>query len=250
MADDIETIYMEDNRAARIILKKSVYEPRPWDWSNGVKWNTDRLQAWEPLYTRKDLSRHLSAQFDFRDLKSQALDVLHAATSALNEVRETVRSIFCAHLLDGQEVFTIQAKDAAQPRIDWYLLVHSPVLISPLGSPMLLVTANDHRLAQKLVDQGRLDQQLASSDFERIFSPCAAFHNSPVYTIFTQSDEEVELFRYLLRLHASMILPTAWPGESLPGGKDSPWLSTYISPLYVDQVVLLHLSLFFLAGTQ
>ena len=193
------------------------------------------------MYTRNDLSRHLSAQFDFRDLRSQALNAPPVTASALNEVRETVRSIFCAHLLDGHDVFTIQAKDAAQPTIDWYLLVHGPVLISPLGSPMLLMTANDHRRARKLVDQGRLDQQLASADFERVFSACTtALHVPCVYTIFTESDEEVDLFRYLLRLHASMILPAAWPVESLPAGEDSSWLSTFISPLYVDQVVFIY----------
>lgn len=78
------------------------------------------------------------------------------------QVRETIRTIFVASILTGHDVFVIQAKNATQPRIDWYLLTHPPVLISPLGSPMLRITANDHALAQKLVDQRRLDQQTAA----------------------------------------------------------------------------------------
>lgn len=78
------------------------------------------------------------------------------------QVRETIRTIFVASILTGHDVFVIQTKNATQPRIDWYLLTHPPVLTSPFGSPMLRITANDHALAQKLVDQRRLDQQTAA----------------------------------------------------------------------------------------
>merc|ERR1712071_217186 len=230
-AGEVETILVEQEKIIQFIVWKSIYEPRPSDWIQ-PKWSHDQLAAWESLYTQKDLSRHMSAQFRYSDLKSQALEMEQLATTTLNEVRETIRTIFVASVLSGHDVFVIQTKNAQQPRIDWYLLTHPPVLISPLGSPLLRITANDHSLAQKLVDQGRLHQQQAATDFQQIFSQCKS---SEVYTIFIQSEDEVNLLRYLFRLNSSKIEPTNWPIDNVPCAVNSPWLSTFFCPLYVDQ---------------
>jgi len=70
-------------------------------------------------------------------------------------------------------------------------------------------------------------------DFERVFSTCKS---SEVYTIFIQSEDEANLLRYLFRLNASKIHPaTKWPIQDLPSGNNSPWLSTFFCPLYIDQ---------------
>ena len=84
-AGEVETILVEQEKIIQFIVWKSIYEPRPSDWLQ-PKWSHDQLAAWESLYTQKDLSRHMSAQFRYSDLKSQALEMEQLATTTLNEV--------------------------------------------------------------------------------------------------------------------------------------------------------------------
>ena len=98
---------------------------------------------------------------------------------------------------------------------------------------MLLLTANDHRLAKKLVDRGELEQTRATEDFKRIF--VEGVSSSEVCPLFVKSEEEEGVLRYLFRLNSTKILTSAWPIEQLPVGETSPWLATFISPCYADQ---------------
>lgn len=115
----------------------------------------------------------------------------------------------------------------------WFIRVHLPVLVSPSGAPMLLLTANDHRLAQKFVDSGELKQPTATEDFQRIF--IKGVPTSQVCPMFVKSEEEENVLRYLLRVNATKILTNTWPVEHVPAGENSPWLATFVAPSYVDQ---------------
>jgi hypothetical protein len=50
----------------------------------------------------------------------------------------------------------------------------------------------------------------------------------------TLNPEEEKLLRYILRLNSTKIIPTTWQKKNLPLGENSPWLATFISPLYDD----------------
>ena len=84
--EEMETIVAEKPKILQFILWKSIYEPRPSDWVEEMKWGIDLLDPWDSLYTQKDLSCHMSAQFRYSDLKSQALETQQLATTTLNEV--------------------------------------------------------------------------------------------------------------------------------------------------------------------
>lgn len=152
--------------------------------------------------------------------------------SGLRGVREIIRTIFQSAVLDGQCWFVIESKHDPTMKNLWFLRVHLPVRISPWGSPLLFMTANDHRLAQKLVDRGVLEQTNATEDFKRFFVGGA--NSSAVASVYIQSEEEENVLRYLLRLNSIRVDRRSWPVESLPFGKQSPWLTTFITPSYVD----------------
>ena len=75
-----------------------------------------------------------------------------------------------------------------------------------------------------------------SDDFTRIFeSP--KFKKHPAgrsLTIWTCTSEEELLLRYVLRLNSTKIVPSTWQKNNLPQGENSPWLATFVSPLYDD----------------
>ena len=219
----------------RLILPKSIYEPQPFEWRQGSKWDISKLNPWDEKNLLSDLNFHLSTQFDFRDLKRQMLNEVEIETpdSSLKGVREIIRTLFQSTTNDGNELYVIRSKHDPKLKNLWYLRIHLPIRVSPLGSPMLLLTANDHRLAQKLVDRGKLEQTQATEDFKRIFVEGATSPN--VCPLFVQSDEEEAMLRYLLRVNAAKISPNIWPIEQVPKDENSPWLNTFVSPCYVDQ---------------
>lgn len=236
----------ESSCVIQMILMKSIYEPHPDDWrteqSEKSCWNLASLKEWDSQCLLRDLNFHLSAQFDFADLKRQMLNreqpPITGRGAGLRGVREIIRTIFQSTVLDGNRLFVIRSKDDPSLKNFWFIRVHLPIRISPLGSPLLLVTANDHRLAQKFVDRGQLEQSKATEDFKRIFveggDPSSTV--SGVCPIFVQSDEEESLLRYHLRLNATKLLHGEnWPVKDLPVGENSPWLASFISPSYVDQ---------------
>lgn len=232
---DVHSTCESENDPVRLILPKSINEPRPYEWDGRKRWNVNSMNVWGEQNLLKDLNFHLCAQFQFRDLKSQMLNEteVEGVSCGLKGVREIVRTLFQSTVVDGNYLYVIRSKHDPTLKNLWFLRVHPPIRISPLGSPLLLVTANDHRLAQKLVDRGELDQTHTTQDFKRIF--VEGVPSSGVCPLFVQSDEEENLLRYLLRLNSTQIFSDSWPIEQVPTGENSPWLVTFVSPCYVDQ---------------
>lgn len=236
-AADIQTVLEPESRNIKIVIPKSVFEPLPFEWNNYQKhWDADQLkEEWEPHNLTKDLNFHLSAQFEFQDLKAQILGAAEpcGVGTGLRGLREIIRTLFQSTILDSNRLFVITTKNDPKPKKLWFLRVHLPIRRSPLGFPMLLLTANDHRVAQRLVEQGMLSQVKATEDFMRIFVEGAP--PSGVCPIFVQSEEEDKLLRYMLRVNSAKLTADNWPMENLPKGENSPWLATYVSPSYIDR---------------
>ena len=55
-------------------------------------------------------------------------------------------------------------------------------------------------------------------------------------TIRTSSAEEVQLSRFSLRLNSTKMRRGAWQSKNIPRGDDSPWMSTYVMPLYAEDI--------------
>ena len=233
-AADIQTMLDPESKSIEILIPKSIYEPHPFEWHH-KRWGADNIkEEWSSENLMKDLNFHLSAQFEFQDLKAQILGAAEPCGSGtgLRGVREIIRTLFQSTVLDGNRLYVITTKHDPKPKKLWFLRVHLPIRVSPLGFPMLLMTANDHRIAQQFVDNGKLSQTKATEDFMRIFVEGAP--PSGVCPIFVQSEEEEKLLRYVLRVNSAKLKSDDWPIENFPNGEDSPWLATFVSPLYVD----------------
>ena len=128
-------------------------------------------------------------------------------------------------------LFAVYDRDEANPAM--HIRCHPTIRFSPQGSPLLLVSVLDHQLADQLMAQGKLDQETLQSDFHRLITQGVC---KEIFAIRTSSAEELDLFRYSLRINSTRMRRGAWQSKNVPRGETSPWLSSFISPLYAENV--------------
>lgn len=157
-------------------------------------------------------------------------------TVPLEVVRDLISQIFITHDMTGSECFDIYtAVNPLKPL--FHIRAHRPFKTSPFGGPMLLLSVVDHHLSDKLVAKGHLNAKQAEENFRRIFGDfgCQKTKGKKLFSLACQTDEGAKLLRYVLRLNSTKMVPTAWQEKNLPLGKYSPYLATFLSPLYPDK---------------
>lgn len=215
-----------------VSLWKSVNDPWPEDYSQRSKWVVDELVPWKELVTNGDFKKHLEAQFSCQYL----YDEKHSTTEQSSEmeletVREAVRSIFYGYCDESYHIFAVHCQDNPEKSI-FHFRVHQPMRFSPDGSPMLMVSAVDHELEEELKTGGKLDEEQSRADFHRIITEGVSRN---ICKITLPSTVENNLLRYSLRLNSTKIRPTGWQSKNLPRGETSPWMATFVSPLYSEE---------------
>ena len=202
----------------KLVVDKSTNDPWPIEFGGRSKWDIDRLKRWDAANGMDDaeVKKHLAAQFTIKQLKSLIKGKLTNG-KALDEVREIIKTIFMATLLENTYIFVIQDKRQMEKEPDFYLRTHTPLRISPVGAPLLLVSAMDHRMREHLLKKKAIDIEQAESDFDRIFT--GAKNPEQARVIYTFTDEEYVLLRYLLRLNSTQMRATAWQSKNLPRGE-------------------------------
>ena len=95
-------------------------------------------------------------------------------------------------------------------------------------------------MASKLAANGRLDLLQAEDDIERI---CLESRQIPDdqqqpagASLVTRVVGVARLLRHVFRLNSTKLAAKLWQTENLPVGEHSPWLATFVSPLYTDIV--------------
>ena len=114
----------------------------------------------------------------------------------------------------------------------FFIRAHPPILSSPFNGPMILLSVLDCRLSEKLVKKGHLKEKKAKEDFERIFHTRNKMATPMILR--TNTEDSTSLLRYVFRLNSTKMKPSSWQEENLPLGKCSPYLATFLSPLYLD----------------
>ena len=217
LVDDIHVDAHKDNRFVDLVVKKALWEPWPFEFQSDRRWALDKLTPWKG----ENLKNHLKSQFN--------LIVEPSELKSLKRVREMIQSIFLdLSEADGDVFFSLRPTGSpfTESPDYWYLRIHPPILTSPLGTPLLVVSAVDNQLADKLVVQGHW---VNTDDIAQIFKQSVDENK-----ILSGTFEELQLFRYVLRLNSTRIVPNTWQEENLPLGENSPFLATYLSPLYID----------------
>ena len=136
-----------------------------------------------------------------------------------------MRAIFCGQHNNSFSLSAICAQSEEDPIM--HIRAHGPVRFSPQGLPLLSLSVVDHQIARKLIAEDKLDQDRYRLDFKSIFT------EEPMRSIGPLSTKVVNLLRYALRVNSTIVRPTVWQKENLPQSDEgSPWMATYVSPLY------------------
>ena len=209
-----------------VVLEKTLHDLWPDDViSDRLRWNAEKLVLWTDVET---LKLHLRYQFcqDYFEKK------LYKVTDELVVlVREIIFFVFNEVALNGHERFQLKVQGSTDSP-DWFIRAHPPVRTSPGGTPILLLSALDHHLQERLQSEGKLDIDRSKKSFHRIFGHVPAEEKVVLPIV---SAEVAQLLRYVLRLNSTKIRPSSWQNENLPQGKSpSPWLATFVRPLYLD----------------
>jgi len=216
-----------------ITATKAVRHLWPEDCARPVqhRWNPDELELWK---SNENLSAHLASQFNMDYFINPTGK--HDPTDVLCQVRETIRTIFVCATQMGNVLFQLQLKDPNNPNnetaVEWYIRAHPPVHTSPRGFPILLLSAIDNHKAEQLTNQGKWNPHRSAEDFQRIFYSAPVPNGIQFIHLYTA--EEVRLIRYILQLNSTKIQPSSWQKKNLPLKEPSPWLATFIRPLYRD----------------
>ena len=235
LVDDIRAVLHRKDHYVELVLKKAMWEPWPCEYRPADSCVLDnvfdpaQLKPWKEEQSQSSFSNpnwnslniHLKVQFNFRELENPSL----IEKSPLNCARDIVTALFS----DSSCCVRIQRINASTP--DWYLRVHRPVVTTPIGSPALLISAFDFRLAEKLTESGKWNKKQYAENFSRVFPN---YDPEKRMTIEIETAEQSQLLRFILRLNSTKIRPSIWQEKNVTLGNDSPWMATFISPLYID----------------
>jgi hypothetical protein len=228
LVDDIRATLHRKGRYVDLVLKKALWEPWPCEYrpADNLQSFLHQLKPWKEEKSSNrnlnSLENHIRSQFNFNHLENISM----MGKSPLDFVRHILQFLF----LDPSRPRYVTIKRMNSPPVlDWFFLVHRPVSTTPTGSPVLLLSAFDFRLLEKLAVDGKWSEKKNAENFKRV-NPS----NENVETISIQTTEELQLLRFVLRLNSSKIKPSTWQKKNLTLGEDSPWMATFVSPLYTD----------------
>ena len=185
------------------------------------RWNADLLQPWTDS---NSLLWHVDSQLrvDYR----YSPEVRRLFTDPLTYVRAFIRQIFLT-AQTGLSSFRLGLQKQGRTSVEFIIQIHLPIRISPRGTPILILTVLDHRLYIQIQTKNKLSKNRALEEY------CRVFNLKETSTEFTfPGVGEIDLFRSILRLNSVKIKPTSWQKKNLPLSEPTPWLATFLRPLY------------------
>ena len=222
--EDATTITGHGDLTFKISLLKGLQYPWPCEIQSidRSRWITNNLKTWVDYFEGPhSLQVHLNCQFL---LGEQSLPITSIEKSPLNSIRESIKKLF----LEPKYVFLFITHQADLFRVK----VHQPIVISPTGCPMLVVSVHDHRMRNYLEKENKLDSKEDDKFCEKILKD--GLRAGETIMEVKANPEEISLWRYLFHVNSTKIVPTLYQKEKIPVGQTSPWTVTFISPLYLD----------------
>ncbi len=225
------------NQSFSVVVKKALFEPWPSDFNNPARWNVSELTPF-PLFPFGDqdcLIDHHTHEGQCTEetfLKYEESKILKTKLSldTMEEVRGIIISFFTM-AKGNYEAFSIFDNDNFDNEL-MQLLIHRPIVKSPLGSPMLLLSVCDLELLRHYIANGNYSEDQAQKDHNRIFG--GASKKIIIFQHPMATKEATDILRYTLRLNSTKILPTKWQRERFPSTNYSPFMATFLAPLYLD----------------
>ena len=222
--DKIHASLHRRDRFIELTLKKALREPWPYEFQVKSKLDADDFQPWKEVKGLRSLEFHLKSQINFFQHPSET------ETSPLEGVRKMLFSIFLSCLQHSKDLnLRIQLKKPKEIPDLMLIRVHQPLLTSPGGSPTFILTVFDFHFVET---RKEFDSLTSEKDFKRIFPDYN--ENNTQHDIVLNTLEEAQLFRYVLRVNSTKMMPSTWQRQNILLVENSPWLATFVSPLYLD----------------
>ena len=149
----------------------------------------------------------------------------------IDELRDIIRAIFYGHYNNSFQLMAVHGVDNPDDPV-FFIRIHPPVRFSPHGCP-LLVSVIDYPRLEELIEQGKVDREAFLSDFHRLVTERVS---KEVCIIRASTNEELNLLRYVFRVNSTKMRRSVWQSRNLPRGEDTPWICTFITPLYSEHV--------------
>ena len=211
-------------------MNKILNDAWPKEFGGRSKWDPDRLKHWKDLASNGTLKMHIEAQFDCDSMKLDAGVRRKSRTPLLDEVREIVRTLFYSHCNNAFYLFAIC--DKSQPKCPSSTSGSTHRFASLLKAPpyfsSLLLTINWLAGSFSKVSWTPKRINLSSTVSSRV---------SRKVCIIRVSLDELDLFSYVLRVNSTKMRRGAWQSKNLPRGDNTPWMPTFVSPLYVEDLI-------------
>ena len=222
-ADKIHTSIHLKDRFIGLKLKKALREPWPCEFQSKSKWDAKVFKPWVEIKGSRSLQSHLKSQANLFKHPSET------KTSSLERVRLSIMAIFSSCLQHSEDInLRVQLKIPKEIPDLMLIRVHQPLLTSPVGNPTLILTVVDFQFAET---RKEFDSLTSEKNFKRIFPDYKEQDSNHVIVVNTA--EEAKLFRYVLRVNSTKMLPSTWQKENIPSVENSHWLPTFLSPLYL-----------------
>lgn len=218
LIEEIEFSFNRKDFSIDLELKKALLEPWPCEFQmeDSIKWVPDNLKPWKDVEGLRSLDNHIRSQINvFKHPSVKETSPLVAIRMALVKIFSSLTS----HKSDFVVYVRLRKPNKTQECQDVMLFqVHQPLLTSPLYSPMIIVTAFD------LQQNGTREKQQTLP---------IAMQNKAHY-VYVDTPEEVQMFRYVVRVNSTKMLPTTRQKKNLIHLGENACLATFLSPLYLD----------------
>ena len=117
---------------------------------------------------------------------------------AISRVRVSINAIFTSAVKENQPFIQLHFGELLPETTEWIIRAHLPVRIYPRGSPVLLLSALDIR---------QIDRSKQSNSFTRIL--CDGDSSKMLMGFSMKTEEEIQLFRYILRFNSTKVQPNS-----------------------------------------
>ena len=225
---EMETKKKRNSKWLHLVMKKSLNDAWPAGFGGRSKWDTDLLiKPWRDFPSNGTLKMHIEAQFD-------CFQILHRIA------RYSIKSVeWCEP--SSTATATTQSRLISLPfttTANWMCMSSISASIqadrfTPQGSPLLLVSVINHRLARQFIEQGKLDSEENQFEFHRIITERVS---REVRIIRTSSEKEMDLFIDVLCVNSTKMRRGTWQSKNLLRCEYSPRMPIFVSPLYIEHI--------------
>ena len=219
-----EVLHRKDG-IVEVTASKAIKEIWPDDVvAERFRWNADHFEPWKEISM---VLVHLDVQFRWIPSLGFSLGPGREG-DALTKVREIIRCIFTDVVRNGIVRFKLLINKPTGTKVKWYIRAHLPVVTSPVGTPLILLSALDCHEDECLRRVDKRSERETVEELERIFN------DEESREVYLESSGELRHISFILLVNSTKMRPTSWQKENLPHGAWPVWLATFLRPLYLE----------------